>query len=127
MTEQEKQLLLQDLSARLSYGVICKMWGSKEENALEAKFTASDYASLESNSPYSLEYCKPYLRPMSSMTDKERETFNYLCESRYIYSSNISGRNYDYYDWLISNHFDYRDLIGKGLALEAPEGMYKID
>ena len=64
---------------------------------------------------------------MSTMTEKERETFNYLCESRYFYSFNINGRNYDYYDWLNSNHFDYRDLIEKGLALEAPEGMYKID
>ena len=30
-------------------------------------------------------------------------------------------------DWLNAHHFDYRNLIGKGLALRAPEGMYKTE
>lgn len=129
MTQEEKELLLKDLCARLRYGVICKMWGSKEENALEAKFTASDYASLESNSPYSLEYCKPYLRPMSSMTEEERKEWfkqshvDYDCEFKpeptllidYCYLS---------IDWLNAHHFDYRGLIEKGLALPVKENMY---
>ena len=69
---------------------------------------------------------KPYLRPMSSMTDEEEKEYR-----------NIDNRSYscpiDYahipaserIDWLNKNHFDYRGLIPKGLALEAQEGMYK--
>ena len=132
MTQEEKQLLLQDLCARLPYGVICKMWGSKEENALEAKFTASDYASLESDSPYSLEYCKPYLRPMSSMTDEEKEELyevsGLICYDGLFTCKKLAKKQSfiaDTTDWLNAHHFDYRGLIEKGLALEAPEGMYK--
>ena len=115
MTQEEKELLLKDLCARLPYGVMLNINGY-DRMLMPCHIDLISIDKIQ---------CKPYLRPMSSMTEKERETFNYLCESRYFYSSNINGRNYDYYDWLNSNHFDYHDLIEKGLALEAPEGMYK--
>lgn len=60
---------------------------------------------------------KPFLRPMSAMTDTEREE---LCVSL---DTSVYGQA-RYLDWLNAHHYDYRDLIGKGLALKAPEGMY---
>ena len=56
---------------------------------------------------------KPYLRPLSSMTEEERKYFRKLAFP------------YDFVDALNKHHFDYRNLIEKGLALEAPEDMYK--
>ena len=65
---------------------------------------------------------KPYLRPMSSMTEEERKIYmeigSHLC-------GEIAAKTM--IDWLNANHFDYRGLIEKGLALEAPEGMYKTE
>ena len=64
----------------------------------------------------------PYLRPMSSMTKEERKIYmeigSHLC-GEIVAKTMI--------DWLNEHHFDYRDLIEKGLALEAPEGMYKTE
>ena len=66
---------------------------------------------------------KPYLRPMLSMTEEEKEEYNK--------TENLSLFDLHHYptiksfDWLNAHHFDYRGLIEKGLALEAPEGMYK--
>jgi hypothetical protein len=65
----------------------------------------------------SIEAIKPYLRPLSSITTKELEKYNELF--------NKSLDTWTHVDWLNSHHFDYRRLIERGLALEAPEGMYK--
>ena len=91
---------------------------------------------------------KPYLRPMSSLTEEEKEKLCELCD---MYEPYNDTNDYSYYgikvvrefcvtdekyidtlnfrviDWLLENHFDYRGLIEKGLALEAPEGMYKTE
>jgi hypothetical protein len=57
---------------------------------------------------------KPYLRPMSSMTEEEKEEYHKLCDSYYgIYFDSI-----DSIDWLNKHHFDYRGLIPKNLAIE---------
>lgn len=129
MIQEDKQLLLKDLCARLPYDDIygevhMQIMGESKPFILKEKPITFDDIKDFMEEDGVIFNIKPYLRPMSSMTEKEKETFNYLCESRYFYSSNISGRNYDYYDWLNSNHFDYHDLIEKGLALEAPEEMY---
>lgn len=64
---------------------------------------------------------KPYLRPMSSMTDEEKR------EYYTVYDSSLAdGTLYKVIDWLNLHHIDYRGLIDNGLALEAPEGMYII-
>ncbi len=62
--------------------------------------------------------CKPYLRPMHSMTEDEEKQFQdiNLYELPYM----VEGL-----DWLNAHHFDYRGLIEKGLVLEAQQGMYK--
>ena len=94
--------------------------------------------------PYTIEEFKPYLRPMSSMTEVEKKELEDICtmyngdpSSSYEYFGveifHISryGTNFesDYtaIDWLNAHHFDYRGLIEKGLALKAPEGMYNTN
>lgn len=62
---------------------------------------------------------KPYLRQMSSMTEEERKEYKHLV----AFSGSPDGAA-NFVDWLNVHHFDYRGLIEKGLALEAPEGMY---
>lgn len=68
---------------------------------------------------------KPYLRPMSSMTEEEKE----LMKGSVICFNELEGNSTLFdeigLDWLLAHHFDFRGLIEKGLALEAPEGMYK--
>ena len=66
---------------------------------------------------YSVEDVKPYLRPMSSMTEEEYQEFGY----------DVLRYTPRELDWLNEHHFDYRGLIEKGLAIEAPEGMYKTE
>lgn len=126
MTQEEKQLLLKDLSARLPYGVLCKT-GDK---VLQLKDVYIDGAVGNegqlrlSNNKYggiyqSIDEIKPYLRPMSSMTEKEKaeyDSFNAPTAHRKVWLNRI--------DWLLSKHFDLRGLIPMGLALEAHEGMY---
>ena len=91
-------------------------------------------------SPFTIYDFKPYLRSMSSMTEKERDEFE--DESNCWFFVNEDGEIYPMgrltnseqfecgilsgFRYLLENHFDYHDLISKGLALEAPEGMYKI-
>ena len=69
---------------------------------------------------------KSYLRPMSSMTEEEKVEYcnlqdRFLCSSQYPVTD-----AYELFDWLNAHHFDYRGLIKKGLAIEAPEGIYQI-
>ena len=66
------------------------------------------------------EYIKPYLRPMSSMTKEELKEFQKLRDIIPLDWLPFA------HDWLLAHHFDYRGLIEKGLALEAPKGMYNI-
>lgn len=110
MTQEEKQLLLKDLCARLLYGVIVNVNGNDERvdeiNPFEGIITCG-FQSFDINE------CKPYLRPMSSMTEEEREEL-----SRY---ENSIQRTDFYY----SHHIDCRYMIEKGLALEAPKDMYE--
>ena len=132
MTQEDKQLLLKDLCARLPYGVIVDY----KENEFETphwKITTIYPETLdgwigydkrvgagsESGSrPFKIGEVKPYLRPMSSMTEEEKDEYDRLvmCNASWVVD-----------DWLNEHHFDYRGLIKKGLALEAPEGMYKND
>ena len=126
MTQEEKQLLLQDLCARLPYGV-CAHVRYKEGEPCYGKLTPRDIQwFIDSN----IENIKPYLRPMSSMTEEEKKEFNSLIngvEERCINAYGKGGYTLAFIevnDWLNAHHFDYRGLIEKGLALEAPEGMY---
>lgn len=117
MTQEEKQLLLIELSARIPYQPLCKIID-----------TEYDFCECDRALGYSLRdfvgdkvIIKPYLRPMSSMTDEEWREYDDFCDS-------YRGEElYLLTDWLNAHHFDYRGLIEKGLALEAPEWMYKTE
>ena len=124
MTQEDKQLLLKDLCARLPYGVMVEI--TSDGGMVEASYNMRLDTGLLADLLYSEDGFKPYLRLMSSMTKEE----NIEWDAEYAY--NINSFPYEQYlaemvDWLNAHHLDFRGLIEKGLALEAPEGMYKID
>lgn len=115
MKQEEKQLLLKDLCARLPYGFTVHRYSDNRDitfgkNELDEFSHFLEYSEGEE--------FKPYLRPMSSMTEDELETYDTL---------SFESFPTKLVDWLNENHLDYRGLIPMGLALEAPEGMYKND
>lgn len=119
--EEKRQLLIRDLSARLVYGVICEvrfkdMEGWKVQNMpLKGVFIDECYFSSDKGSTYSKEF-KPYLRPMSTMTEKEKKELGRIsCEGNIEHKYGIFYKSQDY---LNSIHVDYRGLIPKGLAIE---------
>lgn len=116
MTQEEKDLLIKDLCARLPYHVKCKIWlkdGTTEEGLLDLQHNYGDV--LQDAFYYNkIKDIKPYLRPMSSMTEEEKLMY----EGLMIGIDNISYM-LDVIDWLNKNHFDYRGLIEKGLAIDA--------
>jgi hypothetical protein len=75
---------------------------------------------------------KPYLRPMSSMTEEEKKEYRKVCEldTEILTNHPMNGEPfpalYNSQDWLDKNMFDYRGLIPLGLALEAPKDMYNF-
>ncbi len=117
MTQEEKQLLLKDLSARLPYGVMCRLSVKDVDISITEKL---DLGGLE-HFIYGTMEVLPYLRPMSSMTEEEREYLEELSKFRAL--PHIVRDKVDFY---LERHLDYRGLIPKALALEATEGMYKI-
>ena len=147
MTLENKQLLLKDLCARLPYGVKCRFeisidkyktieFSREETNGLLVDF--DELYSYWLNEGFIL----PYLRPMSSMTEEEKKKLKEetcpngtgLFDKHYLicpvnhYGEQISFEFMsDIINWLNAHHFDFRGLIEKGLALEAPEGMYKTE
>ena len=125
MTEDEKHnLLRKDLCPRFPYYVKLKV---KYENDPWTLFVMhhSEKIYVLGTKGYPIEVkltdCQPYLRPMSSMTQEEKQEYQRITE-RWMYDSSYSIG--DSFDWLNAHHFDYRGLIEKGLAIEAPEGMY---
>ncbi len=111
--EDKKELLLKDLSARLPYGVKCQM----EDDFIINDSPFYDYILSERHIELFRNhkgfYIKPYLRPMSSMTEEERLIYEYYEEG-----TCSSGLASELIDWLNKNMFDYRGLIPKDLAIE---------
>lgn len=119
MTQEEKQLLLKDICARLPYNVIinCEGRGIKYKCFL----TTDILNEILLNQEY-YDY-KPYLRPMSSMTEEEWKEYRPLCNNVLLMRYSVSN-HYPVTDWLLAHHLDFRRLIEKGLAIEAPDDMY---
>lgn len=149
MTQEEKELLLKDLSARLPYGV--KVWYKYYPDNITEKFATSirlvdDKLALSNKlnkegNWYPIEEAgeiliKPYLRPLSSMTEEEYDDmFSQIYSAQEEFFRNCSNidtigkiiaNDSVRYDWLNKKMFDYRGLIPKGLALKKPEGMYEL-
>jgi hypothetical protein len=125
MTQEDKELLLKDLSSRLGYGTKMQVY---YEDIGGCGYFDEEISSVDVESEYINDrwpdYIKPYLRPLSSMTEEESEEYNDLTNLMSDYDSTIENIATKIIDWLNSHRFDYRGLIEKKLALEAPEGMY---
>ena len=138
MTQEDKDLLLKDLSARLPYGVMIQIpeLFYPQRKVIEKLITINNLWHFNEDGTY-IENVKPYLRPMSSMTEEElyevQEILGKGVEIHDVFISIVDSsiNTFSYlelqavFDWLNKKMFDYRGLIEKGLALEAPEGMYK--
>lgn len=113
MTQNEKDLLLKDLCGRFPYGVKLQFSHIITSPAIlkgiNKDFIECDIAVCE------LEDIKPYLFPMSSMTEEQKKEYKQttICDGILTIWTTST------YDWLDANHFDYRGLIGKGLAVDA--------
>ena len=135
MTPEDKELLLKDLSARLSYGVKVQVEYDAEEFGKTVEIDeitmidkyGEEILLYHASEYFSIEELKPYLRPMSSMTEEERTKYFLLKHRDNDRDDNIIliDEASTLIDWLNTHHFDYRGLIEKGLALEAKEGMYE--
>ena len=136
MTQEEKKLVIKDLCGRLPYGVIVQVNdGLKDtyDSQLVQVFCDRVSCSVSVCNPLRKCICidsiKPYLRPMSSMTEEEHnEWFNYYHEIElkevklngdYLKAA-ILGESASI-DWLNKKMFDYRGLIPKGLAISTEE------
>lgn len=129
MTQEEKKLLIKDLSTRLLYGVQAKVDGHSNPlrilgierlNKSTWAWRKGTYVVSFWNDTKCIDQVKPYLRPMSSMT--EEEAIKYITLTHY--NTDDNGKPYreltvEALDWLLANHFDFRGLIPMGLALEA--------
>lgn len=158
MSAEERDLLITDLTARINCGVICLIervddFGPRfrDEKLTGFCYDEIGYFYFQFGGGLDVEFAekvKPYLRPMSSMTEKEYIEYRTIqgrncdygeatiCVSKDFYSGifydgndtikiNVYYPNPVIQDWLNKHHFDYRGLIPMGLALEAPKDMYK--
>lgn len=117
MKPEDKELLLKDLCARLPYGAKVK---SYSEKTVTLTLGNCDLISMFYKDEDNW-YCKPYLRPMSSMTEEEIRKYKCLNDALdENYEVHIDNA-YPAFDWLNAHHFDYRGLIDKGLAIEVTD------
>jgi hypothetical protein len=122
MTQEDKQLLLRDLCARLPYGVKISYV------SLDGKICGEPITLTQIDYKFDIEEVKPYLRPLSSMTEEEEKEFGKIFElelkaieapeGHTIVSAASSTFEIDFYN---KYHFDYRGLIEKGLAIAVTE------
>jgi hypothetical protein len=133
MKEEDKELLLKDLCARLPYGVVLDVdttdWKAPQGHIqvkIEGVGLIFKDQSLIVNGSYYGDNYKPYLRPMSSMTEEEINEFHKLSFIHVDYGLEPLQcvLSVNEIDWLNAHHFDYRGLIKKGLALKASKDMY---
>lgn len=139
MKQEEKDLLLKDLCARLSYGVkcqiqedehthigtLCRVEIDKKNGHLLDFVESINYLDCQ----FYISEVKPYLFPLSSMTEEQEIEFKGLLSEVYDFSFRMeellefiqSQENipFHFMDWLAKNNFDYRGLIPLGLAIDA--------
>ena len=127
MTQNEKDLLIKDLCARLSYGI------EVEYNSIKCEVLSIDTYNEELTIRVCPGYCpvvkledvKPFLFPLSSMTEEQKKEYRKVCEldTEILENHPMDGSPfpamYNSQDWLDAHHFDYRGLIPMGLALDA--------
>lgn len=137
MTQKEKDLLVKDLCARLPYKVKCQIYGAPQPLTLsgiipsrvyqELYFEEMDYKKCDGFVDIKYSYCKPYLFPLSSMTEEQKCEYNRLKHDvptyHYEYGDVVEDvelyESPESFEYLIENHFDVYDLIPIGLANDA--------
>jgi len=136
MKKEDKELLLKDLCARLTYNPIVYIDENLPRLKLGAATRVWEYVAVDKP-------CKPYLRPMSSMTEEERYEIQGIIGKDveilddFINIVDSSRKRFSFlelqavYDWLNKKMFAYRTIDGKdmfelGLAIKAPDGMYNV-
>ena len=124
MTKEEKELLVKDLCARLPYGVQCYVGDNKPYTLRSISIDNIDGTLLEFyetkdglNMQVYLSECKPFLIPLSNMTDEQKDEF----DSLYTYDALIIEPQIKLINWCYENHFDINGLIPKGLANDATD------
>ena len=151
MTQEEKDLLVKDLCSRLPYGVMCDVGDNKPYTLSRIEIDDKNGHLLDFKEKKDgldmqvyLSECRPYLLPLSSMTEEQKEELFKFCDfytqedwegkKSEVYGIEIASRSdplycYDHnfyiwgvdtraIDWLNKNHFDYHDLIDKNLAID---------
>ena len=125
MTQENKDLLLKDLSTRLPYGVKFSTKYKNHKDIVYELIAINKHSGIVETFGtiwFNIEDIKPYLRPLSSMTEEEDKEYtdidnrSYSCPKDYAHTPAS-----DRIDWLNKHHFDYRGLIEKGLAVEVTE------
>lgn len=125
MKKEDKELLLKDICARLPYKLVCKV--KYRENGeyktsnmvLDGIFRDDAYFISQNGTVYSSDY-KPYLFPVSNMTEEQIEEYAHIlvmCGT--LESSQLMRMTVE--DWFNKNHLDFRGLIPMGLALDATD------
>ena len=124
MTKEQKELLIKYLCCRLPYGVKAS---TKLGNNIIVSFIGDDTIIGEDGDSYDISFITPYLFPLSSMTEEQKKEYthivNYISsddtdnwkEGEFIYVEQLDQLMHFYH----KNHFDYRGLIEKGLAIDA--------
>ena len=124
MTQEDKELLLKDLCARLSYNVRVEYNGTILTNIFDVLGIAHGRIVLclpfmsKTECPL-IEEVKPYLFPLSSMTEEQKTELMELMYKADTPFGAIFSENIDYFDYCHKNHLDYRGLIPMGLAIDA--------
>ena len=128
MTEKEKYLLIKDLCARLNTNLVCSIYrvddqgvGYRDEilygyynNNTEYEFYFGEDCGISVDNVSKI---KPYLFPLSSMTEEQSKEYHELIGGMFGTSALINFEILE--DFFHKNHFDYRGLIEKGLAIDA--------
>ena len=141
-TQEEKELLLEDICGRLPYGVKilykgwdsdhgCEFWTDEDLIGIDDRFIYTLWRGERDKhsivEPLSITDYKPYLRLWTSMTEEEIKQIQTLLGDAIVGTEmdtiSILGTQV-LFKYLNKKMIDYRGLIEKGLALEAPEGMY---
>ena len=129
MKQEDIELLLKDLCARLPYKVYAQIPDDDEGyisaiESVDIDGFVTDFEGVQME----VENVKPYLFPLSSMTEEQKEKLCILCDwhdnkndakSILVLYQGQFVMNTNVIDWFNKNHFDYRGLIQKGLALDA--------
>ena len=125
MTQEDRDILIADLCGRLPYGLIIKCNDGFRQS--KEKLVSIDVANELINYDWRLTDIKPYLRLWTSMTEKEIKEIQTILGGAFadteMYTISILGTQ-PLFKYLNKKMIDYRGLIEKGLAFEAPEGVY---